>query len=76
MSLFNWSFNINDHEKCLQLKTHDNIINIDSTVDILPVSSVITDTNDLTFNVSAYFNEISKETYMTETPVSCIIKNV
>ena len=76
MSLFNWSFNINDQEKCLQLKTHDNIINIDSTVDILPVSSVITDTNDLTFNVSAYFNEISKKTYMTETPVSCIIKNV
>lgn len=76
ISIFNWSFNVYDQEKYLQLKTHDNIFNIDQNTDIIPVSCFTTDLNDLTFNVSAYFNEISKNNYMSETSVSCILKNV
>lgn len=76
ISIFNWSFNVYDQEKYLQLKTHDNVFDINQNTDIIPVSCFTTDLNDLTFNVSAYFNEISKNNYMSETSVSCILKNI
>lgn len=76
ISIFNWSFNVYDQEKYLQLKTHDNVFDINQNTDIIPVSCFTTNLNDLTFNVSAYFNEISKNNYMSETSVSCILKNI
>lgn len=76
ISIFNWSFNVYDQEKYLQLKTHDNVFDINQNTDIIPVSCFTTDLNDLTFNVSAYFNKISKNNYMSETSVSCILKNI
>lgn len=75
LSLFNWSFNINDDEKYLKADINGTEINnINFNSNAIPVSSFLNDNEN--FSISAYFNKISDNTFMATSTVNYDLINV
>ena len=75
LSLFNWSFNINDDEKYLKADINGTEINnINFNSDAIPVSSFLNDNEN--FSISAYFNKISDNTFMSKSTINYDLINV
>ena len=75
LSLFNWSFNINDDEKYLKADINGTEINnINFNSNAIPVSSFLNDNEN--FSISAYFTKISDNTFMATSTVSYDLINV
>ena len=75
LSLFNWSFNVNDDEKYLKADINGTEINnINFNSDAIPVSSFLNDNEN--FSVSAYFTKISENTFMSKSTINYDLINV
>ncbi len=75
LSLFNWSFNVNDDEKYLKVDINGKEINnITFDSDSIPVSSFLNDNEN--FSVSAYFTKISENTFMLKSTINYDLINV